>query len=251
MLEDSLFESQRQEKTRKPLTVAIAVVAHVVTIIGLVLIPLLQTQALTLPPVNLSLLAPRLPINRDHVDIVPAPHGAPKYSPPTADALMAPASVPPRIVITNDGDAPPIIDLLPTGNGGIGKIIIDTFEPNATSLPPVAPTEVAPLFPLPKPVIKKAEPIRIGGGVQAALLLRQVKPVYPRLAQQARAQGVVVMEAVIAADGSVKSLRVVSGHALLTQAAVDAVQQWLYRPTLLNGEPVEVATTITVTFTLQ
>ena len=59
------------------------------------------------------------------------------------------------------------------------------------------------------------------------------------------------MEAVIARDGSVKSLRVVSGHQLLNQAAIDAVQQWLYSPTLLNGNPVEVSTAITVTFTLQ
>jgi protein TonB len=75
--------------------------------------------------------------------------------------------------------------------------------------------------------------------------------VYPRLAQATRVQGVVVLEAVIALDGSVKSLRVISGHPLLNQAAVEAVKQWLYRPTLLNGEPVEVATTITVTFTLR
>jgi protein TonB len=59
------------------------------------------------------------------------------------------------------------------------------------------------------------------------------------------------MEAEISKDGSVQSLRVISGHPLLNQAALDAVRQWKYRPTLLNGEPVEVLTTITVTFTLQ
>jgi periplasmic protein TonB len=75
--------------------------------------------------------------------------------------------------------------------------------------------------------------------------------VYPQLARQARVQGVVVLEAVIAKDGSVQSLRVVTGHALLNQAAIDAVREWRYRPTMLNGEPVEVVTTITVTFTLR
>lgn len=64
-------------------------------------------------------------------------------------------------------------------------------------------------------------------------------------------QSIVVLEAVIAKDGSVNSLRVISGHTLLTRAALDAVKQWKYRPTMLNSEPVEVITTITVTFTLQ
>jgi protein TonB len=67
----------------------------------------------------------------------------------------------------------------------------------------------------------------------------------------ARLQGVVVLEAVIARDGTVDSLRVVSGNPLLTPAALDAVRQWKYQPTMLNREPVEVITTITVTFTLQ
>jgi protein TonB len=79
-------------------------------------------------------------------------------------------------------------------------------------------------------------------------LLTQVKPVYPPLAKQARIQGVVLLEAVISKDGAIDNLRVISGHPLLTQAAIDAVKQWRYKPTLLNGEPVEVVTTITVNF---
>ena len=78
-----------------------------------------------------------------------------------------------------------------------------------------------------------------------------MNPIYPRLAQQARAQGVVVLAAVISKEGTVERLRVISGHPLLNQAALDAVKQWRYRPTMLNGDPVEVETTITVTFTLQ
>jgi protein TonB len=68
------------------------------------------------------------------------------------------------------------------------------------------------------------------------------------LAKQARIQGVVLLEAVISKDGAIDNLRVISGHPLLTQAAIDAVKQWRYKPTLLNGEPVEVVTTITVNF---
>jgi protein TonB len=82
-------------------------------------------------------------------------------------------------------------------------------------------------------------------------LIYQVKPVYPPLARQARVQGVVVLEAVISKEGTIESLRTASGHPLLSQAALDAVKQWRYKPTLLSGEPVAVVTTVTVTFTLQ
>lgn len=79
-------------------------------------------------------------------------------------------------------------------------------------------------------------------------MIRQVKPVYPPLAKQARIQGVVVLEAVISKQGTIDNLRVITGHPLLIQSAIDAVKQWQYKPTLLNGEPVEVVTTITVNF---
>jgi protein TonB len=78
-----------------------------------------------------------------------------------------------------------------------------------------------------------------------------VNPVYPPIARQTRVQGVIVMEAIISKEGSIESLRVLSGNPLLFQAAIDAVKQWKYRPATLNGEPVDVITTITVTFTLQ
>jgi protein TonB len=250
MLEDSLFESQDRGKTRKPLTLAIAIVAHAVTIGTLVLIPLLQTQALTLPPINLSLLAPRLQ-RIGSIDVVPTPHSAEKYPAPASDALTAPMSIPQRVVITESDMPPTIVGLLPTGGRGPGTIMSGLFDPNGGILPPVAPTEVVPPSLPPPPKIENTRPVAIGGNVQAAKLIHQVKPAYPRMAQLTRVQGVVVMEAIIARDGSVKSLRVVSGHPLLNQAAVDAVQQWLYSPTMLNGEPVEVSTAITVTFTLQ
>ena len=84
----------------------------------------------------------------------------------------------------------------------------------------------------------------------AASIITQTKPLYPPLARQARIQGNVVLHAIIDKDGKVAQLEVVSGHPLLVQAALDAVKQWRYRPTQLNGEPVEVDTTITVTFTM-
>jgi len=80
--------------------------------------------------------------------------------------------------------------------------------------------------------------------------MNRVQPQYPPLARQARVSGTVKLHAIIAKDGTVQELQVISGHPLLIQAALDAVRQWRYRPTLLNTEPVEVDTTIDVIFTL-
>src|SRR2546427_48439 len=90
--------------------------------------------------------------------------------------------------------------------------------------------------------------VRVGGNVIAANLLQQVKPTYPPLAKQARIQGVVVLEAEISKEGTIENLKVITGHPLLIQAAIDAVKQWRYKPTMPNNEPVPVVTTITVNF---
>ena len=92
--------------------------------------------------------------------------------------------------------------------------------------------------------------VRVSSGVAQGLLVHQVKPAYPTLAVQARIQGTVVLQAVIAKDGTVQDLRVVSGHPLLVQAALDAVRLWRYKPYLLNDQPVEIDTQINVNFTL-
>jgi protein TonB len=92
--------------------------------------------------------------------------------------------------------------------------------------------------------------IRVGGNVQQNLLVSQPHPVYPLEAKQARIQGVVKLNATIAKDGTMQHLEVISGHPLLIPAALDAVRQWVYKPTLLNGQPVEVMTEIEVNFTL-
>jgi protein TonB len=82
------------------------------------------------------------------------------------------------------------------------------------------------------------------------MLVSQPRPVYPPLAKQARIQGVVRFTAIIGRDGTIQNLTLVSGHPLLVSAAQEAVKQWRYKPTLLNGEPVEVVTQIDVNFTL-
>jgi TonB family protein len=92
--------------------------------------------------------------------------------------------------------------------------------------------------------------IKVGANVQQNMLLSQQPPVYPLLAKQAGIQGVVKLSATIAKDGTMQHLEVISGHPLLITAAMEAVRQWVYKPTLLNGQPVEVQTEINVTFTL-
>ena len=92
--------------------------------------------------------------------------------------------------------------------------------------------------------------IRVGGAIRQPSMVSKVEPVYPPLAKQANIQGVVILELVIDTDGSVKEGRVLRSIPLLDQAALDAVVQWRYQPTLLNGAPVEVIATVTVNFTL-
>lgn len=119
------------------------------------------------------------------------------------------------------------------GNGMLGLL------PGASSIPPPPPAAKA-----------VPERIRVGGVVEAAKVLYRPMPAYPPLAKMAGLQGVVRLEAVIGKNGSIQNLRVISGHPLLIEAALDAVKQWRYEPTLLDGVPVEVVTEIDVAFNL-
>ncbi len=110
--------------------------------------------------------------------------------------------------------------------------------------PPPAPRETA----APTPAL--TGPIRVSSTIQAAKLIRRVVPTYPALARQARISGTVKLVGTIGKDGTIQNLQLLSGHPLLSQAAFDAVRQWVYRPTLLNGEAVEVIAPIDVVFTL-
>ena len=92
-------------------------------------------------------------------------------------------------------------------------------------------------------------PLRISH-INEGNLIRRVQPAYPPLARSARIQGAVILQAVISRQGAIENLKVLSGHPMLAPAAVDAVRQWRYRPYILNNEPVEVETLITVNFSL-
>ena len=123
----------------------------------------------------------------------------------------------------------------PLGNGAI---IVDKPVARPTPTPEVKPAAVP------------TGPLRVGGRVRPPELIHDVRPAYPALAKQIRAQGVVKIEAIISRDGIVRDARVVSGYPLLVAAALDAVRQWRYRPTVLNDQPVEVALALEVNFIL-
>jgi protein TonB len=119
------------------------------------------------------------------------------------------------------------------------------YPPGGVAPPP--PKEPIPAA-AENPPGKEPNRVRQGGAVQEAKIVRRVIPAYPPLARQARVQGVVKLMGIIARDGTIQHLQVLSGHPLLVPAAVAAVRQWLYRPTYLNGDPVEVQAPIDVNF---
>jgi protein TonB len=104
--------------------------------------------------------------------------------------------------------------------------------------------------PVAVPKVAAPQRVRVSQGVTQGLLIHKVQPTYPPLARQARIQGSVVLQAEISKNGTIENLHVISGHPMLAPAALDAVKQWRYKPYILNGEPVEVETQVTVNFTL-
>jgi protein TonB len=127
--------------------------------------------------------------------------------------------------------------------------------PGIPALPIGSPTlprlDVAASTAVKPEVVKPPEaPIGVSSGVQSAKLIKQIVPMYPQPARQLRIAGTVRLLGIIAKDGTIQKLQVLSGHPLLRQAALDAVSQWVYRPTVLNGQPVEVEAPIDVIFTL-
>jgi periplasmic protein TonB len=157
--------------------------------------------------------------------------------------LMMPSSIPHEIAVLNEHELPPAPELtaangVPGGTGVSGKENGVPFGmgSSAHSMPTLAPS----------PAVR---PVRVSHMMEGNLIHR-VQPDYPPLARQARIQGTVVLRAIISREGRIENLQLVSGHPMLVQAAIDAVRQWRYRPYVLNDQPVEVETQITVNFTL-
>ncbi len=236
---------QTQAKTRKPWTVAVSLSVQCLAVGVVLLIPLLHPDSLRIPdPLQPHLIRTWItqpPLPPQHMaartSAITAP-AAPRpfvYTPPNAHSTTAPQSIE-----MPTGDPEPGVWAGPAG-ASFGPALTTTV-----ALPPVAPKPVVPVSPKSVPT----GPLKVSEGVAAAKLIFGPAPIYPHLAVAARSQGIVRLEAVIATDGSIRNLRVVSGPPLLVNAAVEAVRQWRYHPTLLNGVAVEVLTEIDVNFTL-
>jgi protein TonB len=164
--------------------------------------------------------------------------------------LKAPTVIPKKIAIVKEEPPPPVPSGVAGGvvggvaGGQVGGVVGGVLG-SIVSSAPVAVPKVAPPPPPPPP-----QRVKLSTGVISGLLIRKVAPVYPPLAKQARISGKVVLEAVIGRDGTIRNLRAVSGHPMLIQSAIEAVRQWRYRPYILDGEPVEVDTQVTINFTL-
>lgn len=240
-------------KTRTPWTVALSFGLQFLLIGAMIVLPLLNYYELPATELMTFLVAPPPP---------PPPPPPPatvvvkqqKVIPREFDAgkLVQPTEIPDEIAIIKEEDMPPpaatiagVVGGVPGGTvgGSLGGVIggIISGQPQVAPPPPPPPVKK-----------KKATPkrIRVGGSVQKARLAKKVAPRYPPLARQARIQGVVKLTAIIARDGTVEKLEVGGGHPLLVPAAIEAVKQWRYKPTLLNGEAVEVVTQIDVIFRL-
>jgi len=123
-------------------------------------------------------------------------------------------------------------------------------EPSGTGVVPESVVSGDPLPAPPVPPAPRKEPVHVGGDIRPPQKVKDVPPRYPVIAQASRVQGVVILEAVIGEDGTVQNVRVLRSKPLLDDAAVEAVRQWRFTPTLLNGQPVPVVMTVTVAFTL-
>ncbi len=249
MFEQTFVEGNA--KTKTPFTVMASFILQCVLVGIAILIPLIFTDTLPATQLTSFLVAPPPPPPPP-----PPPEAAPvkvqRAIPRQFDAgrLMAPKSIPKEIAMIKEEELPP-----PSSAGGVVGGIVGGFGGGGViggiigSVPVAAAPPPPEVKAAPKPVVPQRIPV--GGNVQQAKLINQPKPVYPPLARQARIQGTVRFTAIIGVDGRIQNLTLVSGHPLLVPSAQEAVKQWVYQPTLLNGEPVEVVTQIDVNFTLQ
>jgi protein TonB len=242
MFEDSLLESGNRLKKRSPVTTLLSFLFQIGLLGVMVLIPLIYTEALPKQQLMTFLVAPPPP---------PPPPPPPAAAPVVKvqkvvseldqGQLRTPTTIPKKVLIAHDDEQPPsgaagVVGGVPGGvpGGQMGGVIGGIISSTPVAVPKVA----------------TPQRVRVSQGVTEGLLMKKVQPTYPPLARSARIQGQVVLQAVIGKDGAIQNLRALSGHPMLTPAAIDAVRQWRYKPYFLNGEPVEVDTQITVNFTL-
>jgi len=214
--------------SRKWYTVPVSLLSHSAIIAMFVVLPILAAPYM--PGVS-----SRIPEYMPIADPPKPPPIKPKQPdlkpPPDPDAF-------PRAIPDGITKEPEVLrDPPATGTPG-GLIDVGTID------------DVLPPPPVIKPLVADQGPVRVGGAIRQPIKLSGADPVYPPIAQAARVQGIVIIEATIGADGHIINARILRSVPLLDQAALDAVRQWQYTPTMLNGVPVPVIMTVTVSFTL-
>jgi periplasmic protein TonB len=236
MFEDSTFESTGKIRTRSRAWMFATLLLDAAILIVLILVPLIYPEAL--PRMTLVFLMTAPPPTPP---APPAPRPVVRSSPVATEMpdgrIAAPRQIPRDIFVASAPEPEAIANLATMDMGsGASNNPGDAFHgQSAGRVVRAAPST----------------PVRISSGVAASIALRKDLPVYPAIAKAAGVEGTVTLAATISKSGSVENLRVVSGSAMLQQAALDAVKNWRYRPYLLNGDPVEVETTVNVVFHLQ
>jgi len=164
----------------------------------------------------------------------------PTHSPNISQGLQEPTTIPNTIANLKEqpvASPPDVSDLgVEGGTGTRGRGVFNSIDNSVEVAPP--PTSPAPTHPL-----------KVSHWAEGNIIYR-VQPTYPPLARQVRVQGTVELRAIISRAGTIENLVVVGGHPTLVKSAIEAVRQWRYRPYLLNSEPIEVETEITVNFVL-
>ena len=230
-----------------PAPVVVSIAGHVVAVTLVVVLPLMYTND-------------RLPKVPTMMAFVAAPPAPPPPPPPPAPAQPAGKPVPtrPPSPVTTGTFVVPLeapSEILPeppgaiysgSGEGGVeGGIEGGVAGGIVGGLMAIAPP---PPPPPPAPAPKPAGPVRIGGNVSAPALVKRVEPIYPDVALMAKVGGMVILEAVVGADGSVQSVKVLRSVKFLDDAALEAVKQWRYSPLILNGVPTPFVLTVTLNF---
>ena len=239
MFSELVVSVARPSNRRKSWALAVSAAVQAACLLVLILIPLIYTQAL--PKAILKTVLVSIPgfAPLPATPPVPARPGPRSFRLLHHNVLTAPTRIPTHAQVFEEAPLPPEAPLvegpMSTGPGVdlLNMAPVPAERVNRQGAVASAPQRV--------PVMST---------IEAAKLISRVQPIYPSLAIQARIQGNVLLHAIISKEGGVSELQVLSGHPLLVNAALEAVRQWRYSPTLLSGQPVEVETTITVTFVL-
>jgi len=233
MFEDSTFESTGRIRTRSKRWMMATLALNGSVLVTLILIPLIYPEAIPHAAMLFLMEAPP-PVPPPPPKPAHQFRGTPEMS---GTRLFAPPQIPTLIPKFEGPEGPP-----PGMN--VAELETDSGAPGA----------IDKVFrgQEPKPIVHVAPkgPALVSSGVMAGQLIYKVTPVYPAIGRAVRVEGTVVLEAMISKTGTIENLRVASGPPMLQQAAIDAVKQWRYRPYLLDGQVVEVETTVNVVFKL-